>query len=277
MKRTFIHDLVSSFTMWFEHTLLEKGDAYTNISSNFYKVKDNSLSNYNVYSSPYKQWVYDSSITGASIPSGIYVNNSFVPRDSNGLKIDYNNGRVIFNSGVNSAISGDFAVKNFNIYRTTKSDEELIFETKFQINPIFPQNLTGLSANLLVAPCIFLKMIKYDNDTFSLGGLDESVAHLRATILSDNEYNLDGVGSLFADQYQKNFMLLTKTPLTEFGDVKNGVYNYNDYVTQEFDYSKLVYVASADYSRLLSASISNPNPNLQVGFLDFELRFARIT
>ena len=53
------------------------------------------------YNSPYKQWVYNSDIEGAVIPTGVYVDTgdgvyNFCGRGQSGLMIDFDNGRVLF-------------------------------------------------------------------------------------------------------------------------------------------------------------------------------------
>ena len=50
------------------------------------------------YSSPHKQWVFDESVEGAQIPSGIYNNGEFIERGDNGLILDFDDGRVILDS-----------------------------------------------------------------------------------------------------------------------------------------------------------------------------------
>ena len=38
MKAQFENKVMSSFMLWVDHTLLERGEAYTNHGSNFYEV-----------------------------------------------------------------------------------------------------------------------------------------------------------------------------------------------------------------------------------------------
>ena len=53
--------VMSSFMLWFDHTLLDKGKAFTNTSSFFYDV-DSLYNGYNTYGSPFRQFVADESI-----------------------------------------------------------------------------------------------------------------------------------------------------------------------------------------------------------------------
>lgn len=285
MRRTFVDDLYSSWALWFDHELLEKGEAFYNQSGILLKNnKDKNLNGYYVFGSQYKQWVYDSSIPNVQIPSGVYVNNSFTPRGTSGLKIDYLNGRAIFTSGNNSwNVSGNFSAKEFNIYPTTKSDQELIFETNYVVNPSVDYMATGDLSNKVVAPCIFLKINDMSNEEFAFGGLNNSTVKARAIILADSESSLNGVGNIFADLQKSNFCILNSAmPITRFGDTKSGSYNYNTLVQQNFSYDKLVYLDEIYFSRLRwldQNSITNKIPDLYVGFIDFSLdthRFTRI-
>lgn len=276
MKRLFIDDLYSSFTLWFDHQLLDKGEAYSNASGSLAKRNDPNLSSYHIYASQYKQWVYDKSITGANIPSGVYVDNSFVSRGVSGLKIDYQEGRAIFTgSKSNWSVSGNFAVKDFNIYTTTKSDEELLFETNYVVNPSTKYMATGDLTDKVVAPCIFLKIKNMDNEDFAFGGMDNTVVNARAMILASSESSLQGVGNIFCDSQKTSFCLLNNTPLNRFGDTKSGMYNYTGLVQESFDYSNLVYIQKAKFSKLNQQAISNKFPDLYVGFIDLRLELPR--
>ena len=69
MKPQYQHELMTSFMLWFDHELLQKGEAYSNQTGVLYYDNDSRLpSPYKAYSSPYKQWVNDSSITGEINP-----------------------------------------------------------------------------------------------------------------------------------------------------------------------------------------------------------------
>ena len=66
---------MSSFLLYVDNKVLKKGSAYTNHSGYFYPVT-NSFRDYDVVASPFKQFVYDTSVTGATVMSGIYYDTS---------------------------------------------------------------------------------------------------------------------------------------------------------------------------------------------------------
>ena len=72
MKPQFDNKVMSSFFLWFDHKLLDKGEAYENVTGQFYNVSEEYYG-YKSYSSPYSQLVADASIAGATIPVGLYV------------------------------------------------------------------------------------------------------------------------------------------------------------------------------------------------------------
>ena len=78
MKPTFAHDVLNSFFLWFDNFAMKKGDAYVTYTTKLYPTTDDRLgAGKIIYASPYKQWVYDKSITGATIPSGFTIDGSF--------------------------------------------------------------------------------------------------------------------------------------------------------------------------------------------------------
>lgn len=278
MKRTFLHNLNSSFTLWFDHTLLNDGEAFRNYSGSLYEIKDDRFASFANYSSPFKQWVFDSSVSGAEIPSGVLLNGSFIEKGTQGLHIDYNNGRTLFESGNPSGqVSASYSVKEFNIYRTNKSDQELVLDTKFEFNPKFGQNLGGISPTSIVAPCVFIKLKFFENEPFEFAGMDQSVVHYRCIVIAQNEFQLDGLGNIFVDKKDKNFLVLDKTPLNEYGDTKQKTFNYKEEIQNNFEYNKLAYIDRVDITRMIEVDTRTLNPDMKVGFLDFEIKVARFT
>ena len=113
------------------HFLLKKGQAHKNYSTDFYYYADERVQNKVVFGSPYKQWVYDRSITNAKVPV-ISGGAGALSAGESGMIVDYENGRVLFDSSVSSsaAISGAYSVKDFNTYVSNQDEESLIIEGK---------------------------------------------------------------------------------------------------------------------------------------------------
>lgn len=272
------NDLYYSTCLYVDHQILQRGSGFTNHSSLLYPQIDPVLPNNTVYASPFKQWVYDYSVSGANVPSGVYINNVFCQKGVSGLKIDYMNGRVILSGGSqyqNLTVSGNYSVKDFNIYPTTKSNEELIYETKYELRPSYNKTLSGVSKNALVVPGIFITSINFGNEPFEFGGLAETTANIHCVILADSIDQLNAVGNILMDQKSSYFPVLSKTPLNYYGDFKTGNYNYLEYIGNPTS-SGLAYIADADFYKLSDKNFSDKYPDLKFGMSDLEIKLVRL-
>lgn len=224
MKISYQHEVTTSFVLWFDNFLLSKGEAFKNLTSSFYYQSDSRFPDNKIYASPHKQWVTDSSIPGANIANGIYNDGVFIPRGSNGLKLDFENGRAILNSGFSSSanITGSFALKDFNIYVTDQNEEDLIIESNLKINSRFFRENTGIPPYDHVVPAIFISNEGSKNDPFAFGGEDKTTTYFKAAVIAENLYMLDGVLSIFNDSSRTIFSKIPfrDHPITEFGDLK---------------------------------------------------------
>jgi hypothetical protein len=267
--------IIDSFGLWADHILCNKGRAFTNWSGLFYKERNGKTDSLNTYFSQFRQFVYDQSVSGANIPSGIYVNNNFVSRGTSGLAIDYDNGAVWFNGGASLSnlqnVSGNYAVKEFNIYLTSKSEGTLIYETKYEMKPKYLQASTGLAPNKYVAPCIFIINNESYNSPENLGGESyRKNVNIRAIVLSSDENDLINVASFFEDRAFSNFAILDSTPLNRLGDYQTGGYNY----VQAVQGRPLAYIQNVYYTKFDPDAENSLSDALKVGFLEFEIEYS---
>jgi len=273
-----INDLYYSFGLFIDHQIAQKGHAFQNVSSLFYKVNDPELPGFSVYAAPFKQPISDFSISGAQIPTGVYVNGNFCNKGQSGLIFDYLNNRAIFSGGNNNLIvSGNYSIKDFNVYLTTTTDEELIYETAFQIQASYAKPLSGLSKYDLTVPGIFITNSNFTNESYSLGGLIESTINIHCIILSNSKDQLDAVGCLLADEKYSSFPIMGSgfIPYNYYGDYRTalGNYNYLNYVSQFSN--NLAYIADADFYKLSNRDFSNRYPDLRAAFADFQIKYVR--
>lgn len=281
MKPQFQHELTTSFMLWADNYLVEKAEAFTNYTSTFYpNESDDRLGPGLVsYSSPHKQWVYDSSIQGANIPSGVYHNGNFINRGDEGLQFDFDNGRAIFDSTFGTeetTISGSYSVKDFNFYITNQTEEQLIVDSKFDTNGRFKQDVSGIAPYKQVVPAIFVNPELSENEPYAFGGEDKTTTSIRCVVFAENTYQLDGALSVFADARNEVFAKLNfeDYPFNELGDVTG--FNYKDFVSCKR--YPLFHVEESRVSKLSDRVSKNIDPSLFVGFIDFEvtnLRFPR--
>ena len=299
MKPQFQHTLVTSFYLWFDNYLQDNGEAYKNKTVIFYNMTDDRLdSNYNVYSSPYKQFIIDSGLhtnvvnsqgtEGAIVIdriSGQRADGSAfeVTRGTSGLKIDYENGRVFFTGdengelpGNNLSLSGQFGVKDFNVYVTNQTEEDLVVENKFKTNDRFGNlETSGVLPYDQVIPAVFITSESINNQPFAFGGLDVTQTNVKAVVMTSDLYCLDCVLSLAADSKKQSFVEVdfNDFPVTEFGDIKTATYptgySYNQIETDNTQ--ELFHIEEVFVSKLSDRVKKKVNPNIFVGFIDFEI------
>lgn len=282
MKPAYAHDVINSFFLWFDNFAMKKGDAYSTYTTKLYPMTDDRLGGGRVtYSSPYKQWAYDKSITGLTIPSGLTINGTFLPTGTSGMTFDFDNGRVIFNSGVSSTlnITGTYSVKELNTYITDQPEDNLIIENKFESNSRFTVTESGILPYNPVTPAVFVSIESTHNTPFAFGGEDETLSNVKVVAFCESLYQLDGLLSIFADSFNEFFSLIpmTKHPLGEFGALKTGLYptgyDYND-VKKSYDSNNL-FISHVETSKIRDSVLKELNPTLHIGFLDFEIKAFR--
>ena len=275
MIEQFQHKLTSSFFLWFDNFLLKKGEAYSNKTGELFNYVDPRLdSRYVAYGSPYKQWVTDSSISGAVIPTGVSVVGAGTSGRDDGVVFDFENGRALFSgSDTSMTVTGEFAVKDFSVYLTNDTEDDLIVENKYTVNSRIPSGpLTYIEPYDDVIPAIFLSISQAENSPFALGGMQETKIQAKAVILAEDTYQLDGVMSIFMDSVNEVIAAIPMSgyPITELGDLKDGEFNYtglaNDYVGEtKFCVEKVKTSKLTDRTRNVLAN------ELYVGFVDFDI------
>ena len=200
MKPQFENKAMSSLLLFVDHQVCNKGEAFTNHGSKFYSVPSK-WNNYYAYATPFKQLVADQSITGANQLSGVYVNGVFTT-GSPLQSVNHHEGLAVFTSSQSTTISGNYAVKDYNVYLTSKTEEELLFETKFELSPKVTQTVTGLKLNQQTYPAIFIRNEGGRNEPFAFGGEDMTHVNAGMVILGDSAYSVDAVCSILKDSLE---------------------------------------------------------------------------
>ena len=291
MKPQFDNQVLSSFLLWFDNKLLTKGEAFQNTTGQFYSVLDDYYG-YNAYASSYSQIVADASVPGAVLPTGgantlpptpgLYVGNTFYPVDNDKLvAIDYNNGRSYWDTAYASDITGSFAIKDFNVFLTNQTEDEILFQTQYtnrnQISNVVP---TGLQPDTKTYPVVYLKNAGGRNEPFAFGGQDNTIVYTRAIIVADSQYEVDAIGSIFRDTQKEYIPLLTEAeqPFNALGGYRDNVqYNYTG-ITDCKDESQKAFLDEVNISRFdrtLENEVRKFNPNVYSSIIDFEISKVR--
>ena len=154
------------------------------------------------YSTSYSQIVADASVTGATIPTGLYVGSNLVNVGEGGAtglySIDYNNGRSYWSGTQGNDVTGSFAIKDFNTFLTNSTEDEILFQTQYtnrnKVSTVVP---TGLEPGTKTYPVVYLKNDGSHNDPFAFGGQDNTIFRARAIVIADSQFEIDAIGSLF--------------------------------------------------------------------------------
>lgn len=283
MKSSYINNLTSSFYLWLDHEILKHGEAFITYSGKLYKSEDPSFDlTSSVYGSPFKQWVYDSSVPNAFIPSGIYSGSQFIPRNQNGLKLDFSHGRVIFSGNkINNTenLTAKYSFKEFNLYYTDEREEKLMFEKAYSLTPQTTRVTGALGASEIPYPCIFIKLKSNENEPFAFGGLDVSNYWIRCIILAKDSFSLDSLTSILSDSARKVFPVFNPQdlPFDYFGDFKqNTQFNYLNLCAQQSQ-SQLVHIDKVSVTKFDESENLYINKKTIAATVDFELKSIRQT
>jgi hypothetical protein len=194
------------------------------------------------------------------------------------MAIDFQDGRVLTKTNnQNYEITCDFAVKDFNLYFTNETEEDLIVENKYVLNSRIPSSeKTPIQPYDQVIPAVFLNTSKFTNKGFAFGGMEETTTTIVATVMSEDSYMLDGVLSIFADSRNENIAVIpmSEHPLNEFNDLKSGSFNYEELSNQ---YKKCggLYINDVTTSKLTDRARKSLSNDIFVGFIDFEIQHHR--
>ena len=275
MKIQYDNRVMSSLLLYIDHYICQKGEGFTNTNSYFYPVSQ-TYSNLFNYAAPYKQLVADESVAGATVMKSVYIDSggsfeSFNVGQSGVSAIDHNDGIIQTSVQItgDNRISGDFAVKDFNIYLTNKAEEQILFETKYKLKPKVSQTLSGLPPDTETYPAIFVKNISSQNRPGYYGGTDLTSVGVRAVVLADSAYSLDAVCSILADRSKTMVKLIEeKLPFNAVGAYTGQSYNYTGLAASV---SSGIFIEDVSVSKRVGGDYSALNPNIYTAFVDFDL------
>ena len=279
MKPQWDNQVMSSTVLWMDHVLHQLGSGFQNASGYFSDIPD-MVNGLYAYAAPYKPILADASVTGATIMTGIYLDNAFLASGQSGfVAINYPEATVYFTGEITGTnrISGDFSIGEFQVVLTSKSEEELLFETKYLLKSRMDQTLSGLAENQSTFPIVFLKNNGGRNMPFQFGGTDQTVTNVRAIIMADSQFNLDACASLMKDQIRTHVPILTQAemPYNALGCTGPNGYNYLTVIAGKIPASACfvddVTFLSFDRSSRIFENFKEVNPGCHPGMLDIRL------
>lgn len=224
------HVILTSLSLYLDHAIQNQGSAFSNKSGLFYPDNSNSFGIY-TYSCSYKQLCNDTSISGANIISGVYLNGVYAGVGTSGLiGINHYEGDVYFNQQLpkNTIVSGNFAVKEINVTISDQPDYKVVLNNKFASNPKYAQVATGISEDVTVFPAIILVPKFQETLPFAFAGIDNNAMTVRAMIVCETAWQRVGVGNILKNLRLKTLNLVSKTPFDFLGTYTGIPYNYNN-------------------------------------------------
>jgi hypothetical protein len=239
---------MQSLILYLENELLQEG-MYETITSGNYDYLGNNLAklekvsndiNYGdniVYQSPYRDWVYETSLTMASgysepiIASGVYISGVFYGKNDNtyGHYIDYLNGRVIFKQSHNlSDVYSDYARKIFTIIKTYPNKDVSRNIGQFNRDIL---TTVGYPSGVLTLPAIFIQCNTQEIDGYQLGGGQKLGISYDLHIMAYDDTDCINLSDFLISKKGGSIKVIdfnnAPFPLNEWGDYSTNYLNYS--------------------------------------------------
>ena len=244
-----LNELINNYKSFLDYGFLNIG-AFTNVKipttniNNFdlhiLKPTTDSINNSNtVWQSPRKDWVYESGINFSGVSptniSGVYINSNFYPAPTGnatvGYKINYTDGRVIFNQAVpaSSSVKTEYSYRNIQIYKM----EEFPYWKEIQYASL--ENKTGFSlkdkGDFVISgekrvqlPAIIIEPVaRSSSKPFQLGNISQILQQdILLHILCDNAKDKNNIIDILRLQKDRVILLYNTDKV-----VKDGIYPLN--------------------------------------------------
>jgi len=244
-----INELINNYKSFLEWGFLNIG-GFTNVSIptsnissfNLHILKPTKDPNYldnTVWQTPRKDWVYESGINYSGIQpnnfSGIYVNSSFYPEPTGnsdlGYRINYPDGRIIFNQPVASgaSVSASYSYKNIQIYKMEefpywKEIQQASLENKTGFTLSDKGDFSISAEKRIQLPAVIIEAVaRSSSKPLQLGDVSQIIEQdLLFHILSNNPSDKNNIVDILRLQKDRILFLYNTDNV-----VKSGVYPLN--------------------------------------------------
>lgn len=270
MNRTLDERLLYSFKEHITYRLAEDLGAWGSKTLNLYEYTPDKLPGKIAYGSAYHNWLYDTSIT--TIPTTV---GGMVRGGAEGLRFDFNNGRILVNSGNTGLnLSLTVPVAEFGVKITSSPDAKLINEVNVLQIPDQVAISTYAKPDTIICPVIFVKLVKTTNKPFALSGLDWTSWHVRTIVFAQHYKHLVGIGGMVRDLRERMIPILTEAqvPQGPYNDLKVPPWTYESYFTNT---DRAIVMESVFDVIEIDDPLASRNPGLQVGIAESQIMLAR--
>lgn len=292
--------LLDNFIAFYDWGFVDKG-GFNNVSiptSGMYggskhllkPVDDPNYSTNQVWQSYRQNWIWETGVSKTTQPiqiSGIYKNNTLLPFAYNptsgyyvgsGYRIDYPNGRVIFNNPIpaTSTVSLNYSYKWLSVQRA----EGVPFFRQIQTPNRIDQNfLTGsgdwvqLGQNRVQLPALFFEIKRRSYEPYQLGGGQWANTDIIAYVISDKEATCTDILDTMSYQNNRVIKLFDTNKVSKSGDLP---INYRgDLVDKSNRYPDLLENHFVNTCFIYDTVINNPTQlsySLYIGTANFSTK-----
>ena len=279
--------LTSSFLLYLNNRIQAGYSGIYNVGTQLYSMPFQSYYGLYTYSTPFKPWIYDASVPGATVMTGVILNGVPITKGQSGLvEFDYEHGDVYFSAPlpVGSILSGNYSFSEVDVVLSSYPDINQLFETRLTLRPKQPQTPTGRYNNQLSYPTIYLKNEIGNNKPWAFGGNQMTETTINAYIFAESQFQLDNICSCFKDaNYQYvPYINQSEFPMNNYGGFKNNIpYNYTGLIGNRVAQGQGVLISDVSITdwgrRGINAEISRMTTESFFSLVTFKLTRERIT
>lgn len=249
--------VLSNLVMFFDWGLVDKG-AFNNVTLNKNDIRGNSRATLKVANEHYYPsgqvwetfksnlaWESGTSISEPIQISGVYVNNTLYAKNhaTYGHYIDYQNGRVIFNSGIpiTSSVKMEYSYKQFSVCESRESP--LLKQIQFgwnkltNFNQISSGNYSVHGEQRVQLPLVGFEFVRESKSPYEIGSSAFINKHdILCRVVAQDEATVKKIIGIISNQEEKTIFLLDMNlmaksglfPITYNGELRSGAVTYPD-------------------------------------------------
>jgi hypothetical protein len=270
--------VMSSFLLYLTNKVQSKGQAFYNYSGKIYPISP-IYNGITTYSAPIAPLVYDTSIVGATICTGVFINGNPTNIGQGNLTgIDYQKAQFHFTSPPNGTVTINSSISELNIVTPKIPHIQVLFDTKLEpIRDVMNSVITsGLQNNQLTFPAIYVVRQGGTEKPHYLGGIRESNTSINCMIFADSLFQADCLAGILKSSKYDYIPLIgdNDIPFNNMGGFRNNIpFNYTGLLPRISQGSGILIksVVLTDFSRRIYSQIQNLPPNCYFSIAEFDI------
>jgi len=253
-KYSYLENLEKNLIMFFDWGFINKGGfqnfniptsgAYGGEYSRLRPVDDARYSSGRIWESARLNWVWESGVSSSTPPiaiSGIFVNNVFRPVGDGTYRIDYPDGRIIFNSGI--ALNSTVRVAHSSKWINVIPSNSVPWLRKIQQNSFRVDNTNFLAGSgdwinygetRLQLPFVAVEIVNDKYEGAALGGSQYCYARAKFYVVAEDPPTVNRIANAISSQNDKTIFMFdsnrmateNRFPLDVYGSIASGAMTY---------------------------------------------------